>query len=309
MTVTVPALTRRLVAEFIGTGQLLSAVVGSGVMASRLSPHHIGSSDWRTPSPPRWRRRPDSDPRSGVPRPLKPRGLGRRLTLHARRSSRTVRQVTGSRQMPSDIDRSRTGPPPPSTFPPASSLGGQHPAAAGAAVVDPTTTTAVRGLHTAVCSRISTRMPRPESSPPTSPPALSRPAAPPWWCTAPGLVVPLEGDRGGVHPARPHRRGKHGRLAGSYGVPTSTIPGTRRRQWLHRSLPGALTVHIGPRARCPSRLATASADEPATCDRHTRWVDGSRRPPRGSSVRRRRRRAPSARRSRHRSRHRWAPRS
>lgn len=35
-------LPRRLVAEFTGTALLVTAVVGSGVMASRLSPHDIG---------------------------------------------------------------------------------------------------------------------------------------------------------------------------------------------------------------------------------------------------------------------------
>ena len=35
-------LTRRLVAEGLGTGFLVIAVVGSGIMASRLSPHDAG---------------------------------------------------------------------------------------------------------------------------------------------------------------------------------------------------------------------------------------------------------------------------
>lgn len=41
---TTPArpLWRRLVAEFIGTGLLVTIVVGSGIMASRLSPHDVG---------------------------------------------------------------------------------------------------------------------------------------------------------------------------------------------------------------------------------------------------------------------------
>jgi glycerol uptake facilitator-like aquaporin len=39
---TAPPLTRRLVAEFTGTGLLVTAVVGSGIMASRLSPHDVG---------------------------------------------------------------------------------------------------------------------------------------------------------------------------------------------------------------------------------------------------------------------------
>ena len=37
-----PALWRRLLAEFVGTGLLVTAVVGSGIMASRLSPSDIG---------------------------------------------------------------------------------------------------------------------------------------------------------------------------------------------------------------------------------------------------------------------------
>jgi len=39
---TAPPLARRLVAEFTGTGLLVTAVVGSGIMASRLSPHDGG---------------------------------------------------------------------------------------------------------------------------------------------------------------------------------------------------------------------------------------------------------------------------
>jgi glycerol uptake facilitator-like aquaporin len=35
-------LTRRLVAEALGTGLLVIAVIGSGIMASRLSPHDVG---------------------------------------------------------------------------------------------------------------------------------------------------------------------------------------------------------------------------------------------------------------------------
>jgi arsenate reductase len=38
----VPALSRRLVAEFAGTGLLVAAVVGSGIMAADLSPHDVG---------------------------------------------------------------------------------------------------------------------------------------------------------------------------------------------------------------------------------------------------------------------------
>ena len=37
-----PAPWRRLLAEFLGTGLLVTAVVGSGVMATRLSPHDVG---------------------------------------------------------------------------------------------------------------------------------------------------------------------------------------------------------------------------------------------------------------------------
>lgn len=37
-----PDLVRRVVAEAIGTGLLIVAVVGSGIMASRLSPHDVG---------------------------------------------------------------------------------------------------------------------------------------------------------------------------------------------------------------------------------------------------------------------------
>jgi len=36
------ALSRRLAAEFLGTGLLVTAVVGSGIMASRLSPNDVG---------------------------------------------------------------------------------------------------------------------------------------------------------------------------------------------------------------------------------------------------------------------------
>lgn len=39
---TAPALQRRLAAEAIGTGLLVMAVVGSGIMASRLSPDDVG---------------------------------------------------------------------------------------------------------------------------------------------------------------------------------------------------------------------------------------------------------------------------
>jgi glycerol uptake facilitator-like aquaporin len=37
-----PPLPRRLVAEFAGTGLLVTAVVGSGIMATSLSPHDVG---------------------------------------------------------------------------------------------------------------------------------------------------------------------------------------------------------------------------------------------------------------------------
>jgi arsenate reductase (thioredoxin) len=40
--VTAPPLARRLLAELVGTGLLVTAVVGSGVMASRLSPGDVG---------------------------------------------------------------------------------------------------------------------------------------------------------------------------------------------------------------------------------------------------------------------------
>src|SRR3954470_4071144 len=33
---------RRLLAEFVGTALLVTAVVGSGIMATRLSPHDVG---------------------------------------------------------------------------------------------------------------------------------------------------------------------------------------------------------------------------------------------------------------------------
>src|SRR5256714_3851150 len=37
-----PAVPRRLLGEFTGTGLLVTAVVGSGIMAVRLSPHDVG---------------------------------------------------------------------------------------------------------------------------------------------------------------------------------------------------------------------------------------------------------------------------
>jgi glycerol uptake facilitator-like aquaporin len=39
---TAPALTRRLFAEFLGTGLLVTVVVGSGIAAQRLSPNDVG---------------------------------------------------------------------------------------------------------------------------------------------------------------------------------------------------------------------------------------------------------------------------
>jgi arsenate reductase len=39
---TTPVLWRRLLAEFTGTALLVTAVVGSGIMAARLSPHDVG---------------------------------------------------------------------------------------------------------------------------------------------------------------------------------------------------------------------------------------------------------------------------
>src|SRR2546421_9840748 len=38
----IPALARRLLAEFTGTALLATAVVGSGIMAATLSPHDVG---------------------------------------------------------------------------------------------------------------------------------------------------------------------------------------------------------------------------------------------------------------------------
>jgi glycerol uptake facilitator-like aquaporin len=37
-----PSFGRRLFAEFLGTGLLVAAVVGSGIMAARLSPNDVG---------------------------------------------------------------------------------------------------------------------------------------------------------------------------------------------------------------------------------------------------------------------------
>jgi glycerol uptake facilitator-like aquaporin len=42
MLMTTPALPRRLLAEFLGTALLVTAVVGSGIMAVTLSPGHVG---------------------------------------------------------------------------------------------------------------------------------------------------------------------------------------------------------------------------------------------------------------------------
>ena len=44
-------LRRRLVAEALGTGLLIVAVIGSGIMASRLSPTMSACSCSRTPPP------------------------------------------------------------------------------------------------------------------------------------------------------------------------------------------------------------------------------------------------------------------
>ncbi|HEV8560804.1 MAG TPA: hypothetical protein VGR06_31135 [Actinophytocola sp.] len=46
---------RRFLAEFCGTALLVTAVVGSGVMAARLSPHDIGLQLLETLSRPRSR--------------------------------------------------------------------------------------------------------------------------------------------------------------------------------------------------------------------------------------------------------------
>ena len=43
---------RRAAAELLGTAFLVMAVIGSGIAASRLSPDDVGSSCWRTASPP-----------------------------------------------------------------------------------------------------------------------------------------------------------------------------------------------------------------------------------------------------------------
>jgi glycerol uptake facilitator-like aquaporin len=52
------SLARRTVAEFFGTAFLVAAVIGSGIMADRLSGAKSGSRFWRTPSlrQPRWSR-------------------------------------------------------------------------------------------------------------------------------------------------------------------------------------------------------------------------------------------------------------
>lgn len=42
MSLTVPPLTRRLLAEFLGTALLVAVVVGSGIAAQQLSPHDVG---------------------------------------------------------------------------------------------------------------------------------------------------------------------------------------------------------------------------------------------------------------------------
>ncbi|MGI8666455.1 MAG: aquaporin [Jatrophihabitans sp.] len=38
----IPTVTRRVLAEFVGTGFLVAAVIGSGIAAVRLSPHDVG---------------------------------------------------------------------------------------------------------------------------------------------------------------------------------------------------------------------------------------------------------------------------
>ena len=45
-------LARRLVAEALGTGLLTVAVIGSGIMASRLSPDDVGLQLLENPPPP-----------------------------------------------------------------------------------------------------------------------------------------------------------------------------------------------------------------------------------------------------------------
>ena len=42
MTLDPPAISRRLLAEFVGTAFLVAAIVGSGIAASRLSPDDVG---------------------------------------------------------------------------------------------------------------------------------------------------------------------------------------------------------------------------------------------------------------------------
>ena len=46
-------LSRRMLAEFLGTALLVTAVVGSGIMAHRSRPTTSACSCWRTPSRPR----------------------------------------------------------------------------------------------------------------------------------------------------------------------------------------------------------------------------------------------------------------
>ena len=54
VTVRAATLSRRLVAEGLGTGLLVTVVVGSGIAAGRLSPHDRDCSCSRTPPPLPW---------------------------------------------------------------------------------------------------------------------------------------------------------------------------------------------------------------------------------------------------------------
>jgi glycerol uptake facilitator-like aquaporin len=49
----VVGLARRLFAEFVGTGLLVTVVVGSGIAAAQLSTGDVGLQLLETPSPPR----------------------------------------------------------------------------------------------------------------------------------------------------------------------------------------------------------------------------------------------------------------
>ena len=48
---------RRLLAEFVGTGLLVTVVIGAGIAAQRLSPHNVGLQLLENSMPPRsvWR--------------------------------------------------------------------------------------------------------------------------------------------------------------------------------------------------------------------------------------------------------------